>query len=1166
MKKFKKTISFFISLMLLISILPVTNFAFGKEVQVKRYSVLVLDVSGTASFISGGTTIYTADSAIDYVKQSASSFLSSVVNAKGDNYVAVVAFSKNSVVVSDFTNDIESLTTKVESLSKDGTVRDINAGLSTANELLNNLDSDVIKNVVLVTTGMTNQGQSSYSGHYDKDTVGSNWYRMDTGIKLYAYANAAYDTATKVKENATVYVLGLFQTMQNMPEQGKPIAQFFKLTASDLASSANTFFDVDDPSQLEFVFGEIADNITSATGYFKYPGLINNKSDSVAEYKYSDSYFTKKSTDYNPSLATMSLCLELSSWSSYDKDNWYNPSYSQDDSRFWEDKLVNIKSLLLGVPNAEEGYEGIGFTNFEANDYWKAAPKKDSIGVCAARKQIVDKTGKKYTLIALTVRGGGYGSEWASNFTIGSEGEHKGFAEARDNVLKFLDSYVSKLGSEESKNLKIWVTGYSRAGATANMVAGALDNNHKLSNGATTTLEDVYCYTFEAPQGAVRSDLSGNYRNIHNVRNTNDLVPLVAPYSWGFARYNYQNDIVLPSLTTTSQKKFDKQFNAMKAELNKLGFVTFDYKISEMCTVKNFKIDKSKFLPFGDPLWWYEDSKVSTESVLKNGINLLADDIIGSRKYYYDNLQYAIRQIMGIVMDYYGAKNGLSNYGKEVFDNFCKDLKELFSFDSITYIMSPMLSINPFYSYESRVNDVMSRLSKKVAVLFKEFAEIDGFIDSVTDILGKTIKKVAKEVWDNNTDSINTVSKLVDVLVTSGFQPHYPEVCLAWCRSLDPNYNTDIEQNNGSTTRIIRINCPVDIKVYDSNGELVASIVNDIPDESVNGVINYVNDKGEKMLYLPCDETYNVKITATDDGKVNYSISEYSYIYSKNTKLQNYYDIPIQKGDNLEAIVPAITEKESNNNDINGSLAKYSLYHNDILLNFNEEILGEQIDNEKYSVNLKTSGNSGYVTGAGTYTKGNFAQLEAGTLPSGKFLGWYDGEELLSTDAKYRFAVTKDIDITAKFTDIEFRKLEVKTSEGGFVSLEDGYYPADVEISLEAVANDGYEFVEWQTVNGGIIENSQYDKTKFTMTDSDTVLKAIFKQKDVSDKDENKDKDENEDKDKNEDENNKVNGDNDNSNDTETGDVANANLWIMLVLMSVIILSAGKIYKKKVNK
>lgn len=86
------------------------------------------------------------------------------------------------------------------------------------------------------------------------------------------------------------------------------------------------------------------------------------------------------------------------------------------------------------------------------------------------------------------------------------------------------------------------------------------------------------------------------------------------------------------------------------------------------------------------------------------------------------------------------------------------------------------------------------------------------------------------------------------------------------------------------------------------------------------------------------------------------------------------------------------------------------------------------------------------------------------------------------------------------------------------------------------------------------------------MTDSDTVLKAIFKQKDVSDKDENKDKDENEDKDKNEDENNKVNGDNDNSNDTETGDVANANLWIMLVLMSVIILSAGKIYKKKVNK
>lgn len=77
-----------IALVLTLSCLPLSLFAVSAEETntVKRYSVLVLDVSDTASFIGEhGETIYTAPSAIEYVKQSANSFLMDLINAKGDN-------------------------------------------------------------------------------------------------------------------------------------------------------------------------------------------------------------------------------------------------------------------------------------------------------------------------------------------------------------------------------------------------------------------------------------------------------------------------------------------------------------------------------------------------------------------------------------------------------------------------------------------------------------------------------------------------------------------------------------------------------------------------------------------------------------------------------------------------------------------------------------------------------------------------------------------------------------------------------------------------------------------------------------------------------------------------------------------------------------------------
>lgn len=98
----------------------------------------------------------------------------------------------------------------------------------------------------------------------------------------------------------------------------------------------------------------------------------------LVDYAYSDQYFDFDSSIYNPSLSTMSLCLELSSWASYETD-------------VWEEKTRNARKLL----------DEIGFEDFAQNEFWSDSPSTEYIGVVAAHKELADST-----LIALPVRGG----------------------------------------------------------------------------------------------------------------------------------------------------------------------------------------------------------------------------------------------------------------------------------------------------------------------------------------------------------------------------------------------------------------------------------------------------------------------------------------------------------------------------------------------------------------------------------------------------------------------------------------------------------------------------------------------------------------------------------------------------------------------------------------
>ena len=1088
---------------------------------------LVTEPEEAVVLLDGSTPVKTRDtvlildnsvsmegSPIVYLKQAAVKFCNTVLARAEVNRVAIVSYDTTVSGQINFTNDKDALSQTINEMDGEGSWTDINIALKTAISLLASSQAEV-RNIVIMTDGVPTHGDYKSTGRYSiSDYDGT----MRAPHYCYEYANALYETYTTIENDYFVYSLGFFH---NLSSKAKPFAV---KVLQDIQNAG--YYEVTSVDDLEFAFDDIAEEILGGT-QFNYAGEIVKDRDSSAKFVYKDDYFLGNALedDRNPSLATMSLVLALSTFSSHVyKDNWYKPEVTEDKPEFWTDVLVNVKTLLLGrskdkdEAKVKEGYGGIGFSDFLASDDWKNEPTKDSIGVVAARKTITDKNDedKKYTLIALPIRGGGYGSEWASNLTVGLTGEHAGFMKAKDDVLSFLkNQYLPRLSAEErQQEIKLWIVGFSRAGATANMVAGELNKHPNLGNGLTVKPENIYCYTFETPKGILVEDMSGNHANIHNTVNVNDLVPYVAPEGWKFTRYNLGKDWLLPSATTSTT--WEQDLEKMKTEMRKLGYNPDDwYAVLQKSPLYKLKIHPENIFSDGSFFTWEakdEQYWIPVSDVLVQSVDLLASDLIGSWAYYYEKMQYAVREVLGIVMYYDGKiEAGLGAYAGEVLDmeKFMEDLSQLFTFENMKYIFAPMFSLNPFYSYEKRIDDVEQRLFSKMGSVFAAYAGIKGFVDALKKILSSLVLEIAKDLWDKNIDTIELLESLV-MLCRKDFgdleiddetykkqtfslaNAHYPEVCLSWVRSQDPNFNGTAQEgeNYSAVTRIIHINCPVDVTVKNQAGDTLVTIINDVVSTS-GSIIASLNGTGEKIVFLPGDGDYTLDINATDNGEVYYSVDEYNYLLGTNTRLVNFNGVPVSTGDSLSAIVPAITDEQLVSNDPDGSTTNYRLLGVDSADVPLDEQKGDQIQN--CSVTVKTEGNGGYALGTGEFLKGTFAQVEASALPGSEFLGWFDkSNTLLNADSTYRFPVQSDTVLTAKFKDVEFYELTYKTSEGGTIVNSDDYCSEGVVVSLEATPNPGYAFVNWETQDDAQIADATSATTTLTMPAHSVQLTANF--------------------------------------------------------------------------
>lgn len=712
------------------------------------------------------------------------------------------------------------------------------------------------------------------------------------------------------------------------------------------------------------------------TGKFKYTSTASKEVDYEATYYYDDAYFLDKSNIYNSSLATMSLCFAMASGGSNEKP--------------YAEKSDNAKDLLTQI----------GFTQFEKNTWFAQKPTADSIGVVAANKRL-NADGKEYTLIAVGVRGFGYEQEWASNFTLGEYGQHQGFNKAKNDVIAFLEEYIEENGI--TGDIKLWITGFSRAGGTANLVAGELDRVERIGE-CTLDPSDLFAYTFEAPRGTTDSDATKNelYENIFNIVNPADPVPKVAPAEFKFSRYGVDKELPSPE---QDEKYFEKK-RMMTFFYNKMESLDFRYDVDDF-SMMNIGSGIAYIL-FGGEVKKSIKNNETQGVFLEQFVTRLAKERFKSRPNYVEEFQEGIRETFQIIFGSTDTVDGKKDVKwtefKTIFEDKLKSHAGILVLSAIPMgaklLGSNSIDLVEKYTVESLNEANISSWDEE---------DIEVFAQMITD----TIISFAKS-------HPNYVATLICNIKEIG-SAHYPELCLAWMQSLDKNYtdNEFIDLYHINSYRILRINCPVDVEVYDEENVLLAHIKNDEPQTiEESSIIASINEDGEKVIYLPASVEYIVKLTPTDKGYMTYSVSEFNTVVGDNTRLVNYYDISIEPGEVYTGKVPAYSEEDVNNGTENGSSTEYKLFDSEnVLIAASEDLRGMEATEAYYMVYAVADNDEyGYVIGQGIRQKGNYAQVTAMPFENCEFEGWYINGQKVSSELQYRFRVQEDVEIIGKFT------------------------------------------------------------------------------------------------------------------------------------------------------
>ncbi|MBL3716748.1 VWA domain-containing protein [Lactococcus garvieae] len=749
-------------------------------------------------------------------------------------------------------------------------------------------------------------------------------------IYSYQFANAADNLAQKMKEEQQVS-FRTFVFMDKIVDSTKAFARtFFQNIQTDGA------FDFKDVQDMDFVFKSKQDGKDFQSGTFNYGSAPAGKEgkDSQAVYHYSDSYFEQSAYAYRK-----------------EKNRPYDPRLATMSLNLelaaWSS--IQEKNYLLKNRNAKQLLEEIGFEKFKANQHFQERPSKDSIGAVIAQKKLTVKE-EDYTLIALAIRGGGYEAEWASNLTLGRSGEHQGFREASEKVLTFLDQYLRE--HKVTGKIKLWINGYSRAAAVTNLTAGALNKGRKLASGELKA-EDMYGFCFEAPAGTLLGTGNDDKRhdNIVNVINVNDVVTKVGPEVSPFEFTRYGKDVRLPDRSTVSTEAYEAAKNRMEGELKKLES-NLKYSLEEFRAKKISMLDIFDGLIVDDP-----EGKEMNKS-LDDIIDRFAVERIKSRNKYVNAHQEDIR----ILAELY-------------FTTRVEDREKLTKSLFKNLVTSMMLG-----SDATKVKKIVVDWLRTMGLVNHSEVRIESLAETFRELVFKFMIK-------HPNLSVTLVSNLDPVA-----QAHHPDLCLAWLRAQDENYQKEkIETPEPSkTSKRILIAGDVDIKVKRETGEME----------------EYSTDEVMELSTSAAEDT-TVLVQASEATKVDYTVQTIDNMDGSVFLTEEFEDVELNAGEKVE--INLYKESENKATELIKEGEQLS-----------SETRGKEESSKYYATNVRVENeNLGFVLGGGMTRFANYSPLYAIPRENAEFVGWYKGDVLLSSENTYQHQVKAEEELVAKFREVK---------------------------------------------------------------------------------------------------------------------------------------------------
>ena len=283
------------------------------------------------------------------------------------------------------------------------------------------------------------------------------------------------------------------------------------------------------------------------TGHL-YTDCTGNRYEAQISYTFNYSWFFRPNTTYYPELAAVSALMSA---------NMYADSYIQLTSPNFHTTVDNSLENWMEYHDMEEVQRHSVVAPATTGSDWHVSE------VVFGWKQ-VSSTGTTKNIIAVVIRGtNGTLNEWASNFDIGATSQshsewttpanHRGFDITSNRILGLLQDYIDYIYTKSSSSVGkvLWITGHSRGGALANIVAAK-----RIQQGDT-----VFAYTFASPNTTtVSQSVAESYTSIFNIVNTDDYVPQLPMSGWNFRRYGLDR-------TASIADSYETEWEAMMTDI-----------------------------------------------------------------------------------------------------------------------------------------------------------------------------------------------------------------------------------------------------------------------------------------------------------------------------------------------------------------------------------------------------------------------------------------------------------------------------------------------------------------------------------------------------------------------------------------------------------------------